>query len=75
MIDTESLITLLKYYDLFKNFESLPDTTISSLASFYVHDFVHLLDTKRQPLEEEYYEVLILYKFGNYPFYRFWRNA
>ncbi|XP_019858868.1 PREDICTED: E3 ubiquitin-protein ligase rnf213-alpha-like [Amphimedon queenslandica] len=56
--DTKDLIKLLKDYDLFKSFENLPGDIISPLARFYVHDFVHLMDTKRQPLEKEYYKVL-----------------
>lgn len=48
---------MLKDYDLVKYFESLPLNIISSLARFYVHDFVHLLGTKGQPEEQEYYEV------------------
>uniref|UniRef100_A0A1X7U225 AAA+ ATPase domain-containing protein n=1 Tax=Amphimedon queenslandica TaxID=400682 RepID=A0A1X7U225_AMPQE len=56
--DTEELITLLQDYGLFQSFESLPETTISSLARFYVHDFVHLLNTKGQPLEKDYYAML-----------------
>lgn len=68
MTDTEELITLLQDFGLFQSFESLPETTISSLARFYVHDFVHLLDTKGQPLQEEYYEVLLVNKFSNNPF-------
>ena len=54
-IDTEEVLSLLQDYHLL--FEILPENFISSLARFYVHDFVHLLDTKGQPVEKDYYEV------------------
>lgn len=56
-IDGKELHSVLKDYDLIKYFENLPLNIISSLARFYVHDFVHLIGTKGQPEEQEYYEV------------------
>lgn len=50
-------MSVLKDHSLIQHFKNLPQNVISSLARFYVHDFVHLLDNKGQIEEEGYHEV------------------
>lgn len=56
-VDPQKLLNVLEQYKLLQYFESLSGNTISYLARLYIHDFVHLLDTKGQPEEEDYHDV------------------